>query len=322
MSHRLDKAFERALAYLDQHLHEPIDLNVLADVAQLPQSHFEALFYALYHMSIDVYVELLKSLEAAHLLGFGKQVSLATIAAKLAYRDQQHFIESFTHSIGQTPEAFQQSPDWGNFFAKQQPLKSFQPDTSQQTQQCHLVEIISLDEHALVVMQHYGDPALLPLTVERFIKWRQQHGLSALSSRTFNLLHSTPPFTPKTQYRIDIAVSLNIDIQARLNTVDLQHCDISLKSLPEGRYATLRCFDDGNGYDNCLAAAIDYLYRDWLNANDVVLRDFPLFIEQFGIRHSKSTDQDSIHPTLTQSESQQPDPQQDSMPIIIYLPIV
>jgi transcriptional regulator GlxA family with amidase domain len=94
MSHRLDQAFEQALAYLDQHLHEPFDLGMLADIADIPQSHFEALFYALYHISIDAYVELLKSLEAAHLLGFAKQVSLTTIAAKLAYRNEQHFIES------------------------------------------------------------------------------------------------------------------------------------------------------------------------------------------------------------------------------------
>jgi AraC-like DNA-binding protein len=58
-------------------------------------------------MSINAYVELLKSLQADHLLGVGKQVSMATIAAQLAYRDEQHFIESFTHHIGQSPETFQ-----------------------------------------------------------------------------------------------------------------------------------------------------------------------------------------------------------------------
>jgi AraC family transcriptional regulator len=40
-------------------------------------------------MSINAYVELLKSLQADHLLGVGKQVSMATIAAQLAYRDEQ-----------------------------------------------------------------------------------------------------------------------------------------------------------------------------------------------------------------------------------------
>ncbi|QHS12907.1 helix-turn-helix domain-containing protein [Shewanella sp. Arc9-LZ] len=170
MSHRLDQAFERALAYLDQHLNEPFDRQVLADIAHIPLCHFDPLFTALYHMSIDAYAELLKSLEAAHLLGFGKQVSLATIAAKLAYRNEQHFIESFTRSIGQSPESFQQAPDWGNFFAKQQPLKSFRVDANHQDKQSYSVDIVSFDAQALAVMEHHGDPALLPQTIARFIE--------------------------------------------------------------------------------------------------------------------------------------------------------
>ncbi|MBB1440584.1 AraC family transcriptional regulator, partial [Shewanella sp. SG41-4] len=214
MSHRLDQAFERALAYLDQHLNEPFDRQVLADIAHIPRCHFDPLFTALYHMSIDAYVELLKSLEAAHLLGFGTQVSLATIAAKLAYRNEQHFIESFTRSIGQSPESFQQAPDWGNFFAKQKPLKSFQADVSQQDKQSYSVDIISFDTQSLAVMEHHGDPALLPQTIAHFIEWRRQFGLSPTDSRTFNLLYLTSESSVKTQYRIDIGLSLNNDIQA------------------------------------------------------------------------------------------------------------
>jgi AraC family transcriptional regulator len=298
MSHRLDQAFERALAYLDQHLHEPFDLGVLADSADIPQSHFEALFHALYHMSIDAYIELLKSLQAAHLLGFGKQVSLATIAAKLAYRNEQHFIESFTRSIGQSPESFQQAPDWGNFFAKQQPLKSFQPDVSEQA---YLVDIISFDEQVLAVMEHHGDPALLPQTIARFIEWRRLFGLSPTSCRTFNLLHSTPELSAKTQYRIDIGVSLNAETQALVS----ESSQIKLKSIPQGRCARIKY----NGDDDGLKAAIDYLYRDWVNANDVTLRDFPVFLERLDISDNE----------LAQHEPTQAlYPQQ----VLIYLPVV
>ncbi|WP_350976428.1 GyrI-like domain-containing protein [Shewanella sp. AC34-MNA-CIBAN-0136] len=301
MSHRLDQAFERALAYLDQHLNEPFDLQVLADIAHIPRCHFDPLFTALYHMSIDAYVELLKSLEAAHLLGFGKQVSLATIAAKLAYRNEQHFIESFTRSIGQSPESFQQAPDWGNFFAKQQPLKSFRVDANQQDKQSYSVDIVSFDAQALAVMEHHGDPALLPQTIARFIEWRRQFGLFPTSCRTFNLLYSTLELSVKTQYRIDIGVSLNAETQAIVS----ESSQIKLKSIPQGRCAMIKYSGDDNG----LTAAIDYLYRDWVNANDITLRNYPVYLERLDIGRTASVEQQSGSPL-------------DAQQVLICLPIV
>ncbi|KVX02408.1 AraC family transcriptional regulator [Shewanella frigidimarina] len=305
MSHRLDQAFERALAYLDQHLNEPFDLQVLADIAHIPRCHFDPLFTSLYHMSIDAYVELLKSLEAAHLLGFGKQVSLATIAAKLAYRNEQHFIESFTRNIGQSPESFQQAPDWGNFFAKQNPLKSFQADVDLQSEQSYSVDIVSFDAQTLAVMEHHGDPALLPQTIARFIEWRQQFTLSPTSCRTFNLLYSSPELSVKTQYQIDIGVSLTAETKAKLNPLTLASSQIELKSIPQGRCAMIKYSGDDFG----LEAAIDYLYRDWVNANDVTLRDFPAFLERLDINDNE----------LAQHQPRQTlHPQQ----VLIYLPVV
>jgi AraC family transcriptional regulator len=301
MSHRLDQAFERALAYLDQHLNEPFDRQVLADIAHIPLCHFDPLFTALYHMSIDAYVELLKSLEAAHLLGFGKQVSLATIAAKLAYRNEQHFIESFTRSIGQSPESFQQAPDWGNFFAKQQPLKSFRVDANQQDKQSYSVDIVSFDAQALAVMEHHGDPALLPQTIARFIEWRRQFGLFPTSCRTFNLLYSTLELSVKTQYRIDIGVSLNAETQAIVS----ESSQIKLKSIPQGRCAMIKYSGDDNG----LTAAIDYLYRDWVNANDITLRNYPVYLERLDIGRTASVEQQSGSPL-------------DAQQVLICLPIV
>jgi AraC family transcriptional regulator len=309
MSHRLDQAFERALAYLDQHLNEPVDLNMLANIAQLPQSHFEGLFYALYHISIEAYVELLKSLEAAHLLGFGKQVPFATIAAKLAYRNQQHFIESFTRSIGQSPESFQQAPDWGNFFAKQQPLKSFQTEVNQQDEQSYSVEIVSFAEQTLAVMEHHGDPSLLPQTIARFIEWRRQHGLSPMGSKTFNLFYSTSESAAKAQYRIDIGVSLANETMTSLEPVALESSQIKLKSVPQGRCAMIRLSGEQAVNDSGLGAAIDYLYRNWLNLNDVSLRNFPLFVQR-----------DVIADKMT--EEQQAKSLAGSPQLLIFLPIV
>ncbi|MFT6257875.1 MAG: AraC family transcriptional regulator [Cellvibrionaceae bacterium] len=64
-----------------------------------------------------------------------------------------------------------------------------------------------------------------------------------------------------------------------------------------------------SGDDNGLTAAIDYLYRDWVNANDITLRNYPLFLERLDINDNK----------LAQHEPRQAlSPQQ----VLIYLPVV
>jgi AraC family transcriptional regulator len=151
------------------------------------------------------------------------------------------------------------------------------------------------------VMEHHGDPALLPQTIARFIEWRRQFGLFPTSCRTFNLLYSTLELSVKTQYRIDIGVSLNAETQAIVS----ESSQIKLKSIPQGRCAMIKYSGDDNG----LTAAIDYLYRDWVNANDITLRNYPLFLERLDINDNK----------LAQHEPRQAlSPQQ----VLIYLPVV
>ncbi|MCT8985997.1 helix-turn-helix domain-containing protein [Shewanella phaeophyticola] len=152
MSHKLDQAFEKALAYIDSNIAAPLNIDTLATIADLPACHFQHLFYSLYRLSIEEYVELLKSLQAAHQLGFGEQISLEAIATNLGYNNESDFVDSFTHSIGQSPQSFRQAPDWNNFFAKQQPLKSFEsPQDGMLTAD---VEIVSMDALTLASVTH------------------------------------------------------------------------------------------------------------------------------------------------------------------------
>jgi AraC family transcriptional regulator len=87
------------------------------------------------------------------------------------------------------------------------------------------------------------------------------------------LLYSSSELSAKTQYLIDIGVSLNTETQARLNPLALESSQIKLKEIPQGRCARVKY----NGDDNGITAAIAYLYRDWVNANDVTQEISPYF---------------------------------------------
>ncbi|MGI2172243.1 AraC family transcriptional regulator [Shewanella sp. MF05960] len=280
MSHRLDKAFEQALAYVDKHMHVPVNISVLAEISGIAESHFRHLFHALYRLSIEQYVDLLKSLQAAHQLGFGEQIPLATIATSLGYIDETHFVQSFTDSIGQSPQSFQHAPDWGNFFSKQQPLKSFQAPSENDFH--YSVTEIALDPLVLAIMNHTGHFSDIPVTVQRFIQWRQCNALGHNVGHTYYLLYSHPQDNP---YHMGIGVSLDSDNFVRLASSGLTDPDIQTKVIPAGRYAMMLVSSDtaGNNINSLLHDGVSYLYRQWLNTHNVELRDSPLMFERLDV---------------------------------------
>lgn len=280
MSHKLDQAFEKALAYIDSNIAAPLNIDTLATIAELPACHFQHLFYSLYRLSIEEYVELLKSLQAAHQLGFGEQISLEAIATNLGYNNEADFVDSFTHSIGQSPQSFRQAPDWNNFFSKQQPLKSFQsPEDGMLTAD---VEIVSMDTVTLASVTHNGPAKAMPKTIERFIRWRQQYAVGSGVGRTFNLVHSLPQAQP---YHMDIGVSLDEATQSRLTSTGLIQEGIETYIIVAGRYAKLSVTTDKQNSDinAVLHAGVDYLYRIWLNQHQYLLRNSPLMFERHNV---------------------------------------
>ncbi|UAL42356.1 AraC family transcriptional regulator [Shewanella inventionis] len=280
MGHKLDQAFEKVLAYIDSNIAAPLDIDNLARIAELPTCHFEHLFYTLYRLSIEEYVELLKSLQAAHQLGFGEQVPLAAIAANLGYHNEADFVDSFTLSIGQSPQSFRQAPDWNNFFSKQQPLKSF--ESPQDAMLTANVEIVQMDALTLSFVTHNGPENALPQTIERFIQWRQKYAIGPNLGRTFNLVHSLPQAKP---YHMDIGVSLDENTYSRLASTGLTQEGIYTQVISSGRYAKLSVKTDtqNSNINALLHAGVDYLYRIWLNEQPYSLRNSPLMFERLNI---------------------------------------
>jgi len=98
---------------------------------------------------------------------------MASIAAKLVCRENNTLSNSLLIVLAKALKRFSKRLTGG---AKQQPLKSFKVNISQHE--------LQLEAHALAVIEHHGDPTLLPNTMAKFLAWRQQHGLSPSVSRS------------------------------------------------------------------------------------------------------------------------------------------
>nr|WP_283104515.1 GyrI-like domain-containing protein [Shewanella olleyana] len=257
-------------------------MGLLASIAQVPQYHFDFIFHSLFHTNIDDYIALLRNLEVAQQLGFDKSISIAKVAQSAGYQSEIAFVKAFSKSIGQSPQQFQQSPDWGNFFAKQQPLKTLSEGHEELSASDVNIEIVDLDSIALIVIKHRTLAEYLPQTIQAMRAFRQAHQLTAATSQTFNFIYQSTAAANE-QYNIDIAVSINDTQKTALKSLIESSEFFYFDEIPKGRFASFI----HTGSDEALHKKLKYLYGTWLIAQNkkesVELKDIPLIFEKVNI---------------------------------------
>jgi AraC-like DNA-binding protein len=102
-SHRL--RMDVVVAYIAEHLAEPITLDGLAEVAQLSRSRFTSIFRAMTGESPLHYVQIQRIAEARRLLA-DPELSIKQIAARCGFGDPFHFSKTFRALDGLTPSQF------------------------------------------------------------------------------------------------------------------------------------------------------------------------------------------------------------------------
>ncbi|MDO6639289.1 AraC family transcriptional regulator [Shewanella sp. 5_MG-2023] len=293
----LHAQFEVLLSYIDNNLPaiSAFDDNLnsrLAAIAGVAEVHFGALFYSLFHTKVQDYIRLLKNLEAAQLLGFDKTISLDTVALKMGYPSTAAFITAFTDSIGQSPQSFQASPDWGNFFAKQQPLSTLAEGHEQFSAAEVNIQASDLTATELVVIKHRGPACYLSQSKNALNAFRQKYHLSPSTSRTFNFVYDMPYpqinalTDDQSMLSLDIGVSVNQAKLTELAPVIAESGYFSNKSVAKGRYAQFYHL----GSEKELNSKIKYLYSHWLAASDWTLTTQPLIIERLDVIKSEAVE--------------------------------
>lgn len=123
----------------------------------------------------------------------------------------------------------------------------------------------------VAIMEHRGDPATLPATIQRFIAWRKAAGLHPRTNPTFNVWRSERRPASPADYSVDLCVGTDQPIAA--HGADIKAGEIQHGEIPGGRCAVLRVV----GHTDNLEPAALYLYRNWLPASGEEARDFPIY---------------------------------------------
>jgi AraC family transcriptional regulator len=102
------RSLVRVREFIEVHLHEHIDLQMLAEVANVSRFHFARLFKKSTGVSAMAYLEQRRMLRAQELIRLGR-LPLAQIAMLVGYEDQSYFTRRFRLVVGVTPAAYARS---------------------------------------------------------------------------------------------------------------------------------------------------------------------------------------------------------------------
>ncbi len=99
------RTMQRIEEYIDAHLHEEIDLEMLATLANVSRFHFARMFKRSAGVSAMAYLERARMRRACRLIVNGG-LPLAHIASLVGYADQSYFTRRFRLVVGVTPVAY------------------------------------------------------------------------------------------------------------------------------------------------------------------------------------------------------------------------
>lgn len=100
-----NKSINLAVDYINQHLHESIDLITIAKIANISEYHFHRIFKAYIGETIGAYTSRLRLEKAAQKLQTTRQ-TLTEIAEKTGYQSQYSLSKAFKNHFGISPTAF------------------------------------------------------------------------------------------------------------------------------------------------------------------------------------------------------------------------
>jgi AraC family transcriptional regulator len=260
---------QRVLRYIDERLHEDIDVDVLSRVAAFSKFHFHRQFAGALGIGVSRYVQLTRLKRATYQLAFRDGQSIIEIALDSGYESPEAFSRAFKQRLGQTPSEFRNRPAWSTWHTIYRPIGKIRNGYMKQDFDVDQVKLVEVQETPVAVLEHRGDPALVGDTVRRFIRWRKAAGLPPKTNATFNILYDDPTNTPPADFRLDLCVGIGREIAA-------DGSGIVIKTIPGGSCAVLRHI----GSEDSFGDAISHLYGVWLPRSGREPRDFPLYCQR------------------------------------------
>lgn len=253
--------FEQVILYIEQHLDQPLDTRLLADLGHYAYFHFHHRFAQHANEPVWQLVKRLRLERAAYLLSY-TQMPVVDVADQVGYGSSASLSKAFRAYYGSSPRTF-----------RHRPKPQVSPDDARFLNDYESPRIIRLTHQELLFVRTTG-------ASRHQQAWQQISSLlsrdSALPARLTEpaLLGKTPDIpglTPAAKLRYDLGLVLPTGLQSA--TLPKTILPVMSQPLPGGKYAVVT----HQGPVDTLARSFHALFNQWLVEGGYQLRHAPWY---------------------------------------------
>lgn len=274
-----ESRMHRVLAYIDEHLDQPLDLNTLAEVAYFSPFHFHRLFSAWMGETFGDYLRRRRVEVAAMRLAAQPRTRILNIAFSVGFGSAEAFTRAFKSRFGCSPTVWREQ----QYLLRRTNRNSSQVNSKgSQALQVHFAEhevsrslnketimkvtLIDRQPATIVYLRHsgpYGEP-IARFWQEAYVPWAVMNKLGADHAR-YGISHDDPCITAPEQCRYDACAEVAHDFVATGGALKT--------TISGGKYAVLKFRGTVEQVGETWAA----LLRDWLPSSGLQLDSRPCF---------------------------------------------
>jgi AraC family transcriptional regulator len=273
-----ERRMHRVLAYIDEHLEQPLDLNALAEVACFSPFHFHRLFSAWVGETLGDYLRRRRVEVAAMRLAAQPRMKILNIALSVGFGSAEAFTRAFKNRFGCSPTVWreQQSAQrhansnvgQANSNLSQAPRMLFsehEVSRNPNKETIMKVRLVDRQPRTIAYLRHqgpYGEP-ISRFWQDIYYPWAVTNNL--LEQPRYGISHDDPSITAPKQCRYDACAEVSPDFIPSANAFKT--------TIPGGKYAVLNF----KGTVDRVVVAWASILRDWLPSSGFQLDARPAF---------------------------------------------
>jgi AraC family transcriptional regulator len=258
-----EKRLLRVSEFIHDHLDEPLDMELLSQVACLSSYHWHRIYRAIYGETVTATIKRLRLNRAAVDL-IKLKIPIAKVAEQAGYPNLQSFNRIFKKAYGLPPGQFRAMGGTGIIVGC--------GDDGKLTM--YEAKIIQLEPIILAGLAYTGSYSLVGKTFEKINSLAATRGLHGPDQRVIGIYFDDPECVDENALRSFAGISIppEMGVEPPLETT----------TISSGQYAVFRYQGPYSGFGACY----DWIYGNWLRTCQYDLRDEPGFAQYLNPTHT------------------------------------
>lgn len=222
----------KVMDYVEKNIHNDIDLNSMAQVANFSPYHFHRIFTFLVGETPNSFLQRIRIEKAAQLLQDDDALLIAEIACKCGFNNISSFSRTFRKYFGMAAKNFREQEkaiftNNGLQFSKNGKLlsKNSKPEVANDAQFCSVefkkliimdtkIEVKEMPEMKVIYCRHTGAFNQIYKAYEKLAKWAAPRGLLNFpETKSVSVYHDDPSVTAVDKVRQSACITIDEDVK-------------------------------------------------------------------------------------------------------------